>query len=299
MLDLENEGRTEEGGEGGGAGNKVHRRSVHVGAFKISGIVCSLSHAPFQRGSHGNNSSRRYGPLSQKVRFYCTRDIEFRSARGETRLRKNGEKGGRAIASVTYDVRSLDTFCPLASDFRSFLSVSLAPRSRTHRSISLHFLYREAVKVVCTRTGWQIGRGISFYRMRGLHARKEVGKVSGRMQYSRRLGRQRMSSAHESGYPNEIQYGNVEDHPTDFTPCILPPLFQSPSYDENVVSSDTPAFVRFRHGSVMAPVASNFVNAAKFCEKEQSRVILIYLFKYFNLHRVSIKSIIQVEKSLV
>ncbi|CAL1673897.1 unnamed protein product [Lasius platythorax] len=106
--------------------------------------------------------------------------------------------------------------------------------------------------------------------MRGLHAWKEVGKVSGRMQYSRRLGRQRMSSAHESGYPNEIQYGNVEDHPTVFTSCSLPPLPRSPSCNENVVSSDTPPFVRFHHGiRDTAPVASNFVNAAKFYGKKK------------------------------
>lgn len=54
---------------------------------------------------------------------------------------------------------------------------------------------------------------------------EKVGKVSGRMQYSRRPGRQRMSSAHESGYPNEIQYGNVEDHSTVFTRVSLPLFF--------------------------------------------------------------------------
>jgi len=30
-----------------------------------------------------------------------------------------------------------------------------------------------------------------------------------------------MSSAHESGYPNEIQYGNVEDHPIVFARVLF------------------------------------------------------------------------------
>lgn len=236
---------------------------------------------------------KRFDFIAREISSFVAREAK----RG---CEKNGEKG-RAIASVTYDVRSPDTFCPLASDFRSFLSVSLAPR--THRSISLLFLYREVVKVVCTRTGWQIGRGISFYRMRGLHARKEVGKVSGRMQYSRRLGRQRMSSAHESGYPNEIQYGNVEDQPTDFTPCTLCPLYL------NLLLMMKMWFLRissFRSISSWtrdtAPVASNFVSAAIFCEKEQSRVILIYILlkQILNIqYRSKVSPLIEVVKSLL
>lgn len=176
---------------------------------------------------------------------FIAREISSFAAREAKRGCEKTRKKATEQSPVSHMTFGLPIHLP--SGFRFPIPLrSLAPRSR--HSISLFFLYREVVKVVCTRTGWQIGRGISFYRMRGLHARKEVGKVSGRMQYSRRLGRQRMSSAHESGYPNEIQYGNVEDHPTDFTPCSLDPLSRSPSYNKNVVSSDTSPFVRFHHG---------------------------------------------------
>jgi len=152
--------------------------------------------------------------------------ISQRERRNEL-AKKRGKKW--AIVSVTYDVRSADTFCPLASDFRSFLSRT----TLILLSLSPFFILRSSGEIVCTRTGWQIGRGISFYRMREASTPGKVGKVSGRMQYSRRPGRQRMSSAHESGYPNEIQYSNVEDHPTVFTRAS--PLSLSSSCNENSI----------------------------------------------------------------
>lgn len=47
-------------------------------------------------------------------------------------------------------------------------------------------------------------------RMRGRPVPERKEKLSGRMQYSAWPRRQRMSSARETGYPNEIQYGNAE-----------------------------------------------------------------------------------------
>lgn len=81
--------------------------------------------------------------------------------------------------------------------------------------------------------------------MRGLHARK------GRKGFRKnaifpRPGRQRMSSAHESGYPNEIQYGNVEDHLTFFTRVHCLPS------RENAISPDNSPSVRFSQVSDMA-----------------------------------------------
>jgi len=193
---------------------------VHVRTFKIDGYcLLALPRFPIR---HGNNSSRRYGPPSQKVRFYCARDIEFHCKSSETSLRKNGGKSERAIACHIW--HSVSRYI-LPSGFRfpvlptSLASLFLSFHSR--RPVLLLFLYREVLEVVCTHTGWQIGRGISFYRMRGLHARK------GRKGFRKnaifpRPGRQRMSSAHESGYPNEIQYGNVEDHLIFFTRVHCP-----------------------------------------------------------------------------
>lgn len=64
-----------------------------------------------------------------------------------------------------------------------------------------------------TRGGWRDGKlDVEFHFTsdeRPPRGGKE-GKLSGRMQYSGRPRRQRMSSARETGYPNEIQYGNAE-----------------------------------------------------------------------------------------
>lgn len=62
-----------------------------------------------------------------------------------------------------------------------------------------------------------------------------------------------MSSAHESGYPNEIQCGNVEDHLTFFTRVrAQSPLSRFPSRNENAIFSDYLLSVRFRQVSDMA-----------------------------------------------
>lgn len=124
VFDHENEERTEGVGD---AGNKVHRRSVHVGTFKIDGIVCSLSHA-LRSDVEAMEITRAEGTGRLLKRFdFIAREISNFAARaGETSPRKNGKKGERAIASVTYDIRSPDTFCPLASDFRFIFSIPLA-----------------------------------------------------------------------------------------------------------------------------------------------------------------------------
>lgn len=222
VFDHENEGRAEGVGD---AGNKVLRRSMHVGTFKIERYcLLALPRSPIRRKSHGNNSSRKYGPPSQKVRFYCARDIEFRSKSSRNEPAKKRERGEKRRAGnrQCHIWHSVSRYI-LPSGFRFPVRLPSLFLSLRYRSIcpSLFFLYREVVVVVCTHTGWQIGRGISFYRMRGLHARK------GRKGFRKnaifpRPGRQRMSSAHESGYPNEIQYGNVEDHLTSLTRVHCP-----------------------------------------------------------------------------
>lgn len=123
VFDHENEERAEGVGD---AGNKVHRRSVHVGTFKIDGIV-SLSHA-LRSDVKAMEITRAEstGLLLKRFDFIAREISNFAARAAETSLRKNVEKGERAIASVTYDIRSPDTFCPLASDFRSVLSISLA-----------------------------------------------------------------------------------------------------------------------------------------------------------------------------
>lgn len=64
-----------------------------------------------------------------------------------------------------------------------------------------------------TRDGWRDGKldvEFHFTSDERLPRGGKEGKLSGRMQYSGRPRRQRMSSARETGYPNEIQYGNAE-----------------------------------------------------------------------------------------
>lgn len=158
--------------------------------------------------------------LLKRFDFIAREISNFAARAAETRLRKNGEKR-RAGNRQCHIWHSVSRYI-LPSGFRFPVFPSLSLPLRSHRSVPLFLLYREVVEVVCTHTGWQIGRGISFYRMRGLHARKSR-KGFRKNAIFPRPGRQRMSSAHESGYPNEIQYGNVEDHLTFFTPvhCSL------------------------------------------------------------------------------
>lgn len=76
-----------------------------------------------------------------------------------------------------------------------------------------------------------------------------------------------MSSAHESGYPNEIQYGNVEDHLIFFTPVHCFPLPRFPSRNENAISPDNPPPIRFGQVSDTSPPVAWNLNA-KFYEGE-------------------------------
>jgi len=133
----------------------------------------------------------------------------------ETSLRKNGEKGKRGQSPVSHMTFGLPIhFVPPGFRFYPF----------PVRPVALFFLYIE-----------KYGEGRLHSRRMANWTRNfilpderpptpgKLGKVSGRMQYSRQPGRQRMSSAHESGYPNEIQYGNVEDHLIVFARVLLLP----------------------------------------------------------------------------
>lgn len=129
---------------------------------------------------------KAHGPLSRMVRFYCAQaDIEFQTRGRAKRAReKTAEREAIAIASVTCDIPVFRYISYPPASGSPFLSRVSRPASLplqpSQSSIPalltaplfLFFLYREVAEVVCTHAGWQIGRGISFYRMRGLHARK-------------------------------------------------------------------------------------------------------------------------------
>jgi len=135
---------------------------IHVGAFKIGGIVCSPSHAP-RSGVEAMEITRAEGTGRFLKRFdFIAREISGFGS--ETSLRKNGEKGKRGQSPVSHMTFPVSRYilCPLASDSRS------TALSRPPCRALFFYISESMVKVVCTRAGWQIGRGISFYRMRGL-----------------------------------------------------------------------------------------------------------------------------------